>query len=94
LPVGYADGYPRACSNRSQVLVRGRRLPIVGRVCMDMSLIDVTDCPEALVGDRVMLFGEEDGKKIGVEEIAILANTFAYEIFCGISPRVPRLLVD
>lgn len=93
IPVGYADGYPRLCSNRAQVLIRGRRYPIVGRVCMDMSVIDVTDGPEVQTGDRVVLFGSDGEAHIDVQEIADLAGTIAYEILCGISPRVPRVVV-
>jgi alanine racemase len=85
LPVGYADGYRRAFSNNAEVLVRGRRAPVVGRVSMDLVTIDVTDV-EAAVGDEVVLLGDS----ISAAELAAKANTISYEIFCGLSGRVPR----
>jgi len=85
LPVGYADGYRRVLSNNAEVLVRGKRAPVVGRVSMDLVTIDVTDI-EAAAGDEVVLLGDS----IGVEELAAKANTISYEIFCGVSARVPR----
>ena len=88
---GYGDGLPRALSNRGQVLVRGRRAPIVGRVCMDMSVVDVTDIPEAAVGDEVVLVGTQGGEEIPVDEIATACGTINYEILSGIAPRVHRL---
>ena len=90
LPVGYADGYDRRLSNRGEVLVRGCRAPVVGRVSMDLVTIDVTDVPGAAVGDEVVLLG--DG--ISVEELAAKLDTISYEVFCGISARVPRVHVD
>ena len=87
LPVGYADGYNRRLSNRAEVLVRGRRVPVVGRVSMDLVTIDVTDVPEAAVGDEVVLLG--DG--ITAEELAAKLDTISYEVFCNVSKRVPRL---
>lgn len=91
LPVGYADGYRRALSNRGHALVRGRRVPVVGTVCMDLSLADVTDVPGVAVGDEAILIGRQGGEEIRAEEVAADAGTIAYEIFCGIGPRVPRL---
>ncbi|MFZ5787751.1 MAG: alanine racemase [Acidobacteriota bacterium] len=93
IPVGYADGYPRALSNRAQVIVRGRRAPVVGRVCMDLTMIDVTDVPEVEVGDPVTLLGSDGGEAIRPEELAAWAGTIAYEILCAISKRVPRSYV-
>jgi alanine racemase len=90
LPVGYADGYPRALSNRGQVIVRGRRAPVVGRVCMDLTMIDVTEVPGVEVGDAVVLLGAQGDERIRAEELAAWADTVAYEILCGISRRVPR----
>jgi len=87
LPVGYADGYDRLLSNNAEVLVRGRRAPVVGRVSMDLVTIDVTDIAEAGVGDEVILLG--DG--ITADEIAAKTNTISYEVFCRISARVPRV---
>jgi alanine racemase len=91
LRVGYADGYRRALSNRAEVLVRGRRAPVVGTVCMDLTLVDVTDVPGAAVGDEAVLIGRQDGQEIRAEELAAHAGTISYEIFCGIGPRVPRV---
>jgi alanine racemase len=91
LPVGYADGYPRGFSNRAQVLVRDRRAPVVGAVCMDLCMVDVTDVPGVRVGDPVILLGGEGELAIRPEEMAGWANTISYEILCGISKRVPRI---
>ncbi len=90
LPVGYGDGYPRLLSNRGQVLVAGRRAPLVGRVCMDMVLADVTDIPEAALGSPVVLFGEQGGQTIRADEIAELTGTINYEVTCNVGARVPR----
>jgi alanine racemase len=87
LPIGYADGYPRSLSNRGIALVRGQRCPVVGRVTMDATLIDVGAVKDAALGDEVVLFGEA----LPVEEIAALAGTIPYEILCGIGQRVPRV---
>lgn len=86
LPVGYADGYSRLLSNKGEVLVRGRRAPVVGRVSMDLVTIDVTDIPDAGPGDEVVLLG--DG--ITAEELARKTDTISYEVFCRITSRVPR----
>jgi alanine racemase len=91
LPVGYADGYRRACSNRADVLVRGRRAPVVGTVCMDLCLADVTGIPGVAVGDEVILIGGQGGERITADELAAHAGTISYEVFCGIGPRVPRV---
>ena len=91
LAVGYADGYPRSLSNRGRVLVRGRAAPVVGRVTMDMTLADVTEVPEARVGDPVTLIGRDGGEVLTAWDLARWAGTIAYEILCGIGPRVPRV---
>jgi len=92
VPVGYADGYPRALTNRGEALVRGERARVVGTVCMDWIMLDVTRIPGVVVGDEVVLMGEDGaGKGILAEELAMLAGTIPYEIFCGISKRVPRI---
>jgi alanine racemase len=95
LPVGYADGYPRHVRD-AQVLVGGRRVPIVGAVCMDMLMIDVTDVPEADagLGAAVTLIGRDGAEQITVDDLAGWAGTLNYEILCGISKRVPRILRD
>ncbi|MFV1957930.1 MAG: alanine racemase [Planctomycetota bacterium] len=93
LPVGYNDGYRFAFSNRAHVLVRGRRCPVVGRVSMDYVCIDVTDVPGAQVGDVTTLLGRDRDEIIRVEDLAGLADTIPYEIFCGIGRRVTRRYV-
>jgi alanine racemase len=92
LPMGYADGYSRRYSNRAQVLVRGRRANVVGRVCMDMSMADVTDIPDVRVGDEVVLLGEQGEERISAEELADLAQTIHYEVICAVGARVPRVV--
>jgi alanine racemase len=91
LPVGYADGYRRDLSNQGEVLVRGKRAPVVGRVSMDLVTIDVTDIAEAAVGDEVVLLGRQGNDEIAAEELAAKLDTISYEIFCGLSARVPRV---
>ncbi|HEX4406257.1 MAG TPA: alanine racemase [Polyangia bacterium] len=93
LPIGYADGYPRHVRD-AQALVRGRRVPVVGVVCMDMLMVDVTDLPGVKAGDLATLIGRDDRENIGVDELARWAGTVNYEILCGISKRVPRALKD
>lgn len=93
LPVGYADGYLRKFSNKAEVLVRGRRCRVIGRVTMDMIMIDITDVKGADVGDEVVLIGAQEKDNIRAEELANIAGTINYEITCGISHRVPRMLV-
>jgi len=91
LPIGYADGYRRHLSNRGQVLIRGRRAPVVGKVCMDFIMVDVTDIPNVSVGDRVILMGGQGKDKITAEEIAEKINSISYEVLCSIGKRVPRI---
>lgn len=91
LPVGYNDGYRFAFSNKAEVLVRGRRVPVVGRVSMDYVCVDVTDVEGARVGDVVTLLGRDGAERLGVEELAAHAGTIPYEIFCGIGRRVGRV---
>lgn len=93
VPIGYADGYPRHV-REAQVLVRGKRTPLVGAVCMDMMMIDVTDVPGAAVGDAVTVLGRDGDQRISVDDIATWAGTVNYEILCGISKRVPRIYKD
>ena len=94
LPVGYADGYPRLLTNQGEVLVCGKRAPVVGRVCMDMTMIDVTGIPQAMVGTDVVLFGRQNGAEILVDSIAHKSGTISHEIFCGITNRVPRHYIN
>ena len=92
VPVGYADGYPRALTNRGEALIRGQRATVAGTVCMDWTMYDVTDIKDVAVGDQVVLMGPDStGKCVSAEELAQAAGTIAYEIFCGISKRVPRI---
>jgi len=93
LPVGYADGIRRELSNRGFVLIRGKRFPVVGRVCMDMTIIDVTDLKNPRIGEDVTIIGKNGREQISAEEIAKLCGTINYEIVCGISGRVPRIYV-
>ena len=91
LPVGYADGYNRLLSNRGEVLLRGRRAPIAGRVTMDQTMIDVTDIPDAAAGDEVILMGEQGSDRITADDLATHTGTIAYEVLCAIGQRVPRM---
>ena len=91
VPVGYADGYRRSLSGRFYVLIRGKKAPILGRVCMDQMMVDVTDIPGVQLGDPVVLVGRSGSEEITVETIAAAADSFNYEFVCGISRRVPRI---
>jgi alanine racemase len=91
VPVGYADGYSRLLSSRGQMLVRGRRAPVVGRVCMDSTMLDVGHIPEVHVGDEVVVFGQQGEAVITVDELAASLNTINYEVVSGIMKRVPRI---
>jgi alanine racemase len=93
LPVGYADGYNRLLSNRGEVLVRGQRAPVAGRVTMDQTMIDVTDIPEAAIGDEVVLLGRQGSDHVTADDLAAHAGTIAYEVLCAIGTRVPRIWV-
>lgn len=92
--IGYADGYPRALSNRAEMLLHGKRAPVVGRVCMDQLMLDVTDIPEARMGDIAVAAGCEGGESITFDDWARWAGTINYEVLCGISKRVPRLISE
>ena len=91
VPVGYADGYHRNLSGRFYVLIRGKRAPILGRVCMDQLMVDVTDIPGVALNDRVTLVGRNGNEEITMEQMAQTLDTINYEIVCGISRRVPRV---
>ena len=93
VPVGNADGYPRSLSNRASVLLHGRRVPIIGRVCMDQFMVDVTDMPQVSVGDVVTLIGQDGEEILSVEEISEMAGSFNYEFVCDVSRRVPRVYI-
>jgi alanine racemase len=92
LPIGYADGYSRRLSNKAEVLVRGRRVPVVGRVCMDLTMADVTDVEGARAGDEVVLWGRQGDAEITVNEIAEWQDTVPYEVVNQLGKRVPRLI--
>jgi alanine racemase len=92
--VGYGHGYSWLLSNRGQMLVRGRRVGIVGRVTMDLTMVDLTPVPEAGVGDDVVLFGDQDGASLPLEEVAEGSRTLPYEIMCTIGKRVTRIYVS
>jgi alanine racemase len=90
LPVGYADGYRRVLGGRAQVLVRGRRAPVVGAVCMDMCMADVTDVPECAAGDEVVLLGGQGTETISADELGGWMGSITYEALLAPSARVPR----
>lgn len=91
VPIGYADGYHRSLSNRGRMLVNGHFANIVGRICMDQLLLDVTGIPDLSDGMQITIVGEENGKRITMEEIAAMTDTVHYEIMCVIGKRVPRV---
>ena len=94
LPVGYGDGLNRRLSNNMDVLVRGQRAPQVGTICMDLTLIDVTEVPDVQLGDEVVLFGQQGTEIITVDEMAERCGTISYEILCNVGKRVPRVYLD
>lgn len=94
IPVGYGDGYPRGLSNRGYVLIRGKKAPITGRVCMDQFMVDVTDIPDVKTGDEVTLVGKDGEEEITMEALGDISGRFNYELACDISPRVPRIFIN
>ena len=93
IPVGYADGYPRSLSNKGWVLIRGKKAPILGRVCMDQFMVDITKIPDAKAGDEVTLIGKDGKEFISIEKFGDLSGRFSYEFACDISKRVPRVYI-
>ena len=91
IPVGYGDGYSRGLSNKGWVLIKGKKAPICGRVCMDQFMVDVTDIPDVKIGDAVTLLGKEGDETITMEQLGELSGRFNYEFACLITPRVPRI---
>ncbi len=91
IPIGYADGYMRSLSNRAQVIVRGQKVPVIGRICMDQCMLDVTDVNTITVGDEVILFGKWGDLEVSVTELADLVGTIGYELLCVIGKRIPRV---
>ena len=94
ITIGYADGLFRALSGKIDVLVRGRRARQVGRICMDMCMIDLSDIPDAEIGDIVTIFGRDGTEYISVDELAEQAGTVSWELLCAVSPRVPRVYLE
>jgi len=90
VPVGYGDGYPRTLSGKGYVLIRGKRAGILGRVCMDQMMVDVTEIPDVRDGDEVVLFGKQGGAEITIEELSDICGRFPYEFICDIGKRVLR----
>ena len=93
LPIGYADGLNRRLSNKGQVILKGKRSPIVGRICMDHTMVDVGDANGIKVGDEAVIIGNQGKEKITAEDIACLLGTISYEVVCWISGRVPRVYI-
>ena len=93
IPVGYADGYPRSLSNKGWVLIHGKKAPILGRVCMDQFMVDITKIPDAKTGDEVTLIGKDGKEFISIEKFGDLSGRFSYEFACDISKRVPRVYI-
>lgn len=91
VPMGYGDGYPRSLSNKGCVLIHGRRAPILGRVCMDQFMVDVTEIPEAKEGDRVVLLGFDGEEHLSAEELGETSGRFNYELVCDFGKRIPRI---
>lgn len=91
IPVGYGDGYPRSLSNKGSVLIRGKRAKILGRVCMDQFMVDVTEIPNVAFMDPVVLIGKDGEEEIKVEELSKLSGRFNYEFVCCLGKRIPRV---
>jgi alanine racemase len=94
IPIGYGDGYMRGLSNKAQVLVRGQRRPVIGRVCMDQLMVDISPNGEAYNGDEVVLIGRQGDQEIRVEELASLLDTTPHEVLVLLNQRVPRVVVN
>ena len=94
VPIGYADGYNRNLSNKARMLVNGKFAPVVGRVCMDQCMIDVTDIPDVKMGDEVVVFGKQGDQCLSIEELADMLGTINYELTCVVTKRVPRVYLE
>ncbi len=94
MPIGYAEGLPRSAGNAAQALVRGTRVPVVGRICMDMAFLDVTGVRDVAVGDPVTLIGRDGGDRITAEELGKACGTIGYEIVTRLPAHVPRTYAD
>lgn len=93
VPIGYADGYTRLLSEKGLVLINGEYAPVVGRICMDQCMVDVTDIEGSKIGDEVVLFGSQEGRNISVEDVAKRIGTISYEVICIVGKRVPRIYI-
>lgn len=93
IPLGYGDGYPRSLSNKGYVLIRGQKAPVIGRVCMDQFMVDVTDIPGVCEGDRVTLIGRDGEEEITADMLGVLSGRFNYELMCDLGKRIPRLYI-
>ena len=94
LPTGYADGYRRALSNKGYVLIRGKKAPIVGKICMDQMMVDVSDINDVAFNDEVVLIGNSGSEVVTADDVAYMSDTIGYELVCGISSRVDRIYVE
>lgn len=94
LPVGYADGFPRKLSSKGYVLIHGRKARVLGRVCMDQTMVDVTEIPDVKIGDKVTIIGEDGASSISVEELSAMTDTINYEFVCNLTKRVPRIYIS
>ena len=94
IPCGYADGFNRKLSGQWNVLVRGKEAPVLGRICMDQTLIDISDIPEAQIGDTVTVFSNETNGGCSVDRAADIIGTISYELLCCLGPRVPRVYLE
>ena len=91
IPIGYGDGYPRALSNKGSILIHGKKAPILGRICMDQTMVDISDIPEAKEGDEVVVIGKSGDNELSAEEVSELAGSFNYELLCDLGKRIPRV---
>ena len=94
IPVGYGDGYPRSLSGKGYVLIHGKKAPILGRVCMDQFMVDISEIPEAMEGDKVTLLGMDGTERITAEELGELSGRFNYEFVCDLGKRIPRVYIQ
>lgn len=94
IPLGYGDGYPRSLSGKGYVLIHGKKAPILGRICMDQFMVDVSGIPEACEGDKVVLLGRDGSEQISAETLGDLSGRFNYELVCDIGKRIPRVFVQ
>ena len=93
LPIGYADGYSRLMSGKAKVIINGKFAPVIGRICMDQCMIDVTDVGTVNVGDEVILLGESNGLKFNADDFADCLGTINYEVLCMLKQRIPRVYI-